>query len=95
MAAGAALEARHRVRGGTPLHTAAFRNQEPAIITALAEHGAAVNATDLRGRTPLDLAHHPAVIAALRAAGAECGQGSVFSEGICQSSDPAAAGSGG
>jgi hypothetical protein len=46
--------------------------------------GAEVNATDGRGRTPLDLADDREIIALLRAAGAACGEGSVFSDGRCR-----------
>ena len=81
--AGAELEARNLL-GRTPLHSAAANSDYPAIVGALVEAGAAVNATDRRGRTPLDLARDPETIALLRAAGAACGEGSVFSDGRCR-----------
>ena len=39
---------------------------------------------DDNGRTPLDYAQDPVVIEALRAAGADCGLGSVFTDGRCR-----------
>ena len=81
--AGADLEARD-VDDSTPLHNAARLNDDPAVITALLDAGAAVNPRDITGRTPLDYAQNPEVIAVLRAAGAECGEGAVFANGMCQ-----------
>ena len=43
------------------------------------------------GHTALDFAQNPAVIAALRAAGAVCGGDSVFTDGRCQPGPQAAA----
>ncbi len=40
----------------TPLHLAASHNTNPAILRSLVAHGAAVNAQDNRGETPLHLA---------------------------------------
>ena len=42
-----------------------------------------VNLRDSNGHTALDFAQNPAVIAALRAAGAVCGGNSVFTDGSC------------
>ena len=42
-----------------------------------------MNATDDDGFTPLDRATDPAIIAVLRAADAECGEGRVFANGRC------------
>ena len=70
--------------GRTPLHYAAQYSDDPAIITALLSAMASVNVTDDDGRTPLDVAQSPAIIAALRAAGGECGEGRAFADGTCQ-----------
>ena len=80
---GADVDAK-RNDGKTPLHRAARSNENPAIITALLSAMASVNATDDDGKTPLDDAQNPAVIAALRAAGGECGEGRAFADGTCQ-----------
>ena len=61
--------------GRTPLHFAASRSTDPAVITLLIEAGADVNAMDHEGLTPLDRATDPAIIETLRRAGAECGEG--------------------
>ena len=91
--AGAALEARNLL-GRTPLHSAAAFGDHPAVLAVLIEAGAAVNATDRRGRTPLDLARDPEIIALLQAAGAECGEGSTFSDGRCRPAPDAMAAAG-
>ena len=57
------------VVGFTPLHLAAAKNDNPAVITALIEAGAGVNARTEDGATPLHAAalqnDNPAVITAL------------------------------
>ena len=70
--------------GQTPLHRAAGYNENPAIVTALLSAMASVNVADDNGSTPLDVAQNPAVIAALRAAGGECGEGRAFADDTCQ-----------
>ena len=40
----------------TPLHIAAARNQNPGVIIALLDVGAAANAQDADGRQPFDYA---------------------------------------
>lgn len=82
LAAGADVEAR-RSGGRAPLHMAAQSNDNPDVTAALLEGGGNVNSVDDQGRTPLDVARNPAVIAVLQAAGAECGAGRVFGEGMC------------
>ena len=72
--------------GKTPLHSAARGNDNPAIIAALVDAGADVNAEDDRGKTPLHDATDPNIVAALRAAGAECGEGYVFTASGCEKS---------
>ena len=63
------------VVGFTPLHLAAAKNDNPAVITALIEAGAGVNARTEDGATPLHAAalqnDNPAVITALIEAGAD------------------------
>ena len=59
-------------------------NEEPVVVGALIGAGAHVNARDDNGRTPLDYAQDPVVIAALRTAGADCGEDSVFDDGRCR-----------
>ena len=81
--AGADVNARDDA-GRTPLHYAAQYSDDPAIITALLSAMASVNVTDDDGRTPLDVAQSPAIIAALRAAGGECGERRTFADGTCQ-----------
>ena len=76
--------------GRTPLHFAASRSTDPAVITVLIEAGADVNAMDHEGLTPLDGATDPAVIETLRQAGAECGEGRTFTDGMCAAAEPAA-----
>jgi cytohesin len=44
-----------RIRGGNALHNAS-RHKSPEAIRLLIQHGAQINATDHRGRTPLDYA---------------------------------------
>ena len=80
---GADVDAK-RNDGKTPLHRAARYNENPAIITALLSAMASVNATDDDGDTPLDVAQSPTIIAVLRAAGGECGEGRAFADGTCQ-----------
>ena len=75
--------------GRTPLHFAASRSTDPAVITLLIEAGADVNAMDHEGLTPLDRATDPAIIETLRRAGAECGEGRTFTDGICAAAEPA------
>ena len=62
-------------RGMTPLHWAAFGNENPAVISTLLDAGADPSARDERGMTPLHRAagwnENPAVISALLATGAE------------------------
>ena len=61
--------------GPAPMHLAAEWTRDPAVISVLAQAGAAVDARDDRARTPLHLAarHNPdpAVAAALLEAGAD------------------------
>ncbi|MDE2874588.1 MAG: ankyrin repeat domain-containing protein [Gemmatimonadota bacterium] len=59
--------------GSTPLHTAAAQNSTPGIVNALVAAGAAVDARDSEGRTPLHAAwtNGRAVIQALRRLGAD------------------------
>ena len=61
--------------GETPLHTAAWRNSNPSVITALIEAGADPVARDLDGDTPLHWAalfnSNPSVITALIEGGAD------------------------
>ena len=75
--------------GRTPLHFAASRSTDPAVITVLIEAGADVNAMDHEGLTPLDGATDPAVIETLRQAGADCGEGRTFTDGMCAAAEPA------
>lgn len=68
------MEARLSDGNGTALHAAAYTNQSPAIIVALLEAGADLEARNLLGRTPLHSAadgDFPAIVAALLDAGAE------------------------
>ena len=72
--AGADLEARTGYEGATPLHWAARVNGNPAVIAALLQAGANLEARDDIGRTPLHMAvgfNELAVIAALLQAGAD------------------------
>lgn len=80
--AGADVNARDDL-GRTPLHWAVSANENPAITQALLDGGADVNAADDDGFTPLDRATDPDIVALLRAAGAECGEGRVFANGRC------------
>ena len=56
LSAGADPGARRGFADGTPLHVAAIRNSNPAVITALIEGGAAPGARDGWGNTPLHVA---------------------------------------
>ena len=82
MAAGADVDAwtRHpdghgRLENYTPLHEAAGGNEDPAVVAALLEAGADVNARGISDRTPLHRAaagnENPPVIALLLRAGAD------------------------
>ena len=72
---GADVNARDDEYDATPLHNAAWFNDNPAVITALLNAGADVNARDRAGDTPLHNAarfnDNPAVITALLNAGAD------------------------
>ncbi|MDR0867386.1 MAG: ankyrin repeat domain-containing protein [Planctomycetota bacterium] len=70
--AGADVNAKFDTYDDTPLHSAAGKNPNPEIITALIKAGADVNAKDVQDGTPLHDAvlRNPAVIAALISAGA-------------------------
>ena len=61
--------------GATPLHWAAWINENPAVIEALLKAGAKVNAEDENGWTPLQIAassnKNPAIVEALLKAGAK------------------------
>ena len=74
LTAGAALEARNR-DGRTPLHGAAWHNENPAVVTVLLKAGAKIEARDKDGRTPLHGAawhnENPAVVIALLDTGAD------------------------
>ena len=75
LSAGADPGARRGFADGTPLHVAAIRNSNPAVITALIEGGADPAARGEGGVTPLHLAallnSNPSVIMALIEAGAD------------------------
>lgn len=75
LAAGVDVNARHAGSSYTPLHYAARFSANPAVIAALVEAGADVNARSGAGYTPLhnaaQFADDPAVIAALLDAGAD------------------------
>ena len=80
---GADLNAR-RNDGKTPLHHAARHQEDPEVVRMLLQAGADVNVTDEDGSTPLDDAQDPDIIAVLRAAGGECGEGRAFADDTCQ-----------
>ena len=73
LAAGAEVDARN-LSGETPLHWAAGRNRNPAVITELVEAGADPNARDGDGNTPLHASRrntNPAVALLLLELGAD------------------------
>ena len=77
-AAGADMEARLSDGNGTALHAA--DGDYPAVVAALLDAGAEVNPTDRFGRTPLDRARHPDIIALLLEAGGVCARSDVCEE---------------
>jgi hypothetical protein len=89
-AVGADVDARDSY-GRSALHRATMLNERPPIVAALIAINMDVNARDSNDRTALDFAQNPAVIAALRAAGAVCGGTSEFTDGSCQPGAQAAA----
>ncbi|MDE2874096.1 MAG: ankyrin repeat domain-containing protein [Gemmatimonadota bacterium] len=73
LAAGAEVDARD-LSGETPLHWAAGRSRNPAVITELVEAGADLNARDGEGNTPLHASRrntNPAVALLLLELGAD------------------------
>ena len=73
LAAGAEVDARD-LDGETPLHWAAERNRNPAVIAELVEAGADLNARDGKGNTPLHATRsnwNPAVAHVLLELGAD------------------------
>ena len=77
--------------GRSALHRATMLNEWMPIVAALIATGMDLNLRDRNGRTALDFAQNPAVIAALRAAGARCGENSEFIDGGCTAAAQAAA----
>ena len=73
------------------LHRATMLNERLPIVAALIATNMDVNARDSNDRTALDFAQNPAVVAALRAAGAVCGGASVFTGGGCHPGPTSAA----
>ena len=73
LAAGAEVDARD-LKGETPLHYAAGRNRNPAVVAELVEAGADLNARDSEGNTPLHASRsnwNPAVAHLLLELGAD------------------------
>ena len=74
-AAAALMQAGTTPLGATPLHRTVKHNSNPAMVAALIEAGADINARNEAGKTPLHYAarhnSNPAVIAALIDAGAD------------------------
>ena len=73
--AGADLGVRTKKWSGTPLHWAAWSNDNPAVLAALLDAGAEPDARDENGNTPLQWAAswngNPAIIEALLTGGAD------------------------
>ena len=68
---------RRTMTANTPLHCAAYGNENPEVLTILIEAGADVNVKNVDGETPLDRAedgYKPKNADVLRAAGGKLGK---------------------